>query len=216
MIIQPNSKLVMIGDSVTDCGRKRPVGAGPEPSLGYGYAALVNGLLIAGYPAHNIRVINMGISGDTIRDLKKRWQKDVLNQEPDWLSVCIGINDVWRKFGSFLQSRDHVPLEEYAYTLDELVTQTRPHLKGLILMTPYYVETDPTQPMRAMMDQYGTAVRQIADKHQAIFVNTQAAFDAVLPLVSVSVLAPDQVHPTPVGHMVLAQAFLRAVSFEWK
>jgi hypothetical protein len=28
MIIQPNSKLVMIGDSVTDCERARPVGEG--------------------------------------------------------------------------------------------------------------------------------------------------------------------------------------------
>ena len=26
MIIQPNSKLLMIGDSITDCGRARPVG----------------------------------------------------------------------------------------------------------------------------------------------------------------------------------------------
>jgi lysophospholipase L1-like esterase len=67
-----------------------------------------------------------------------------------------------------------------------------------------------------MMDQYGDAVRQIADKHQAIFVDTQAAFDAVLPHLPVATLAPDQVHPTHVGHMVLARAFLRALSFEWK
>jgi lysophospholipase L1-like esterase len=216
MIIQPNSKLLMIGDSVTDCGRTRPIGEGLHPALGHGYVAFVDSLLMAGYPAHHIRVVNMGISGNTIRDLKKRWQKDVLNLEPDWLSICIGINDVWRKFGSFLQIRDHVPLDEYAHTLDELVGQTRPSLKGLILMTPYYIEPDTAEPMRAMMDQFGTAVRQIAEKHEAIIVDTQAAFDAVLSHVPVSTLAPDQVHPTHAGHMVLARAFVRAIGYEWE
>ncbi|NLB55614.1 MAG: GDSL family lipase, partial [Lentisphaerae bacterium] len=36
MLIDKGSKLVMIGDSVTDCGRARPVGEGRE-ALGNGY-----------------------------------------------------------------------------------------------------------------------------------------------------------------------------------
>lgn len=100
MLVQPNSKLVMIGDSVTDCGRMHPIGEGPHPALGYGYVSFVDHLLLAAYPGHPIRIMNMGISGNTIRDLKGRWRRDVLNLAPDWLSICIGINDVWRRFGT--------------------------------------------------------------------------------------------------------------------
>jgi lysophospholipase L1-like esterase len=215
MIIHPNSKLLMIGDSITDCGRKRPIAEGLHPALGEGYVAFVGSLLTAVYPDHHIRVINMGVSGNTVRDLKNRWQTDVLDLKPDWLSICVGINDVWRLFGSPPVIEDHVSIDEYSRILEDLVRQTRPNLKGLLLMTPYYIEPDKSEPMRAMMDQYGTAVRQIAQKHQAIFVDTQAAFDTILPHIPVSTLAPDQVHPTHAGHMILARAFLRAIGFEW-
>ncbi|NIP26811.1 MAG: GDSL family lipase, partial [Phycisphaerae bacterium] len=138
MLIQPNSKLLMIGDSVTDCGRKRPIAEGLHPAIGDGFVAFVGSLLMAGYPDHHIRVVNMGISGNTVHDLKNRWQTDVLDLAPDWLSICIGINDVWRLFGMPPVLEDHVPVDEYRQTLEELVLQTRPILKGLILMTPYY------------------------------------------------------------------------------
>lgn len=35
--IEPNSKLLMIGDSITDCGRAQPVGEGMNDALGRGY-----------------------------------------------------------------------------------------------------------------------------------------------------------------------------------
>jgi lysophospholipase L1-like esterase len=140
MHIQPNSKLVMIGDSITDCERARPVGEGLFDALGNGYVSFVDGLLMARYPAHGIRVVNMGLSGNTVRDLQGRWQSDVLDLRPDWLSICIGINDVWRHFDTPLQSEGQVSLEEYTRTLETLVRTTRPTLKGLILMTPYLIE----------------------------------------------------------------------------
>lgn len=35
MLLKPNQKLVMIGDSVTDCGRARPVGEGLFGAVGF-------------------------------------------------------------------------------------------------------------------------------------------------------------------------------------
>ena len=110
----------------------------------------------------------------------------------------------------------YVPLDKYMQTLDELVTTTKPMLKGVILMTPYYIEPNRAEPVRAMMDEYGAAVRQVAEKHQAVFVDTQAAFDEVLTQTHSSALAWDRVHPNHAGHMILARAFLQAVGFEWE
>jgi len=213
--IGANEKLVLIGDSITDCGRKQPVGEGRDEAFGRGYVAQVNALLTSGYPELHIRVVNTGISGNTVRSLKARWQRDVLDLAPDWLSVMIGINDVWRQFDEPLQREAHVHIEEYEATLRELLAQTRPALKGLVLMTPFYLEPHRADPMRAAMDRYGQVVCRVAADQGAIFVDTQAAFDRVLGHIYPAALAWDRVHPNPVGHMVLARAFLGAVGFEW-
>src|SRR5712664_4092770 len=88
--LAPRSKLVMVGDSITDAGRARPVGEGRGDALGKGYVMMVEALLGAVYPDQWIRIVNQGISGNTVRDLKARWQTDVLDLAPDWVSIMIG------------------------------------------------------------------------------------------------------------------------------
>lgn len=215
MLIHSNSKLVMIGDSITDCGRARPVAEARDDALGSGYVTLVNSLITSGYPQLRIRIVNMGIGGNTVRDLAARWDTDVLALKPDWLSIMIGINDVWRQFDTPLQTENHVLLEEYTATLDKLIRTVRPQLKGLVLLTPYFIEPNRAEPLRALMDRYGAAVRQLAAAHQALFVDTQAAIDQILASLHPMALAKDRVHPNQTGHMVLARAFLKAVDFAW-
>ena len=170
MRLQKGSKLVLAGDSITDMGRTRPVGEGLFDPLGRGYACFVNALLGAVYPELGIRVVNMGCSGNTVRDLKARWQTDVLDLKPDWVSIMIGINDVWRQYDLPLQAECHVLLPEYEATLRELIATTRPLTKGLILATPYYIEPNQGDPMRATMDKYGAVVKKLAVECGAILV----------------------------------------------
>jgi len=212
MKLLPDSRLVMIGDSVTDCGRARPVGEGPGPALGHGYVAEVDARLRLLQPERPVRVFNTGVGGDTVRDLAARWDTDVLALRPDWLSVMIGINDVWRFFDSDpVKQAQAVPPSEYRGTYDALLGRVRPRLQGLVLMTPYYVEPRRTEPMRARMDLFGGIVRELATRHGAILVDTQAAFDQGLGPADPATLAPDRVHPNAAGHALLAQAFLAAV-----
>ncbi|SDX67935.1 SGNH/GDSL hydrolase family protein [Paenibacillus sp. CF384] len=215
MLLEVKDKLVMIGDSITDCGRARPVGEGLFDAIGKGYVGLVDALLTAAYPERGIRVVNVGTSGNTVLDLKARWQTDVLDQKPDWLSIMIGTNDVWRQFDTPLITESHVYPEEYAATLEELIVQTRPKLKGLVLMTPFYLEPNPNDAMRAQMDRYGAIVRDLAAKHDALFVDTQAAFNRVMEHIYPATIAWDRVHPSQAGHAVLARAFLQAVGFDY-
>jgi lysophospholipase L1-like esterase len=215
MRIAPRSKLLMIGDSVTDCDRARPVGEGLFGAHGKGYVAHVDALLTAAYPAHAIRVVNMGTSGNTVRDLEKRWQTDVLDLKPDWLSIMIGINDVWRQFDSPRQDETHVGLDDYTAAYDRLLTATRDRVKGLVLMTPFYIEPLADDAMRARMDHYGTAVKTLAARHNCTLVDTQAAFNHILQHMHSANLAWDRVHPNHLGHMVLARAFLNAIGFAW-
>jgi lysophospholipase L1-like esterase len=211
-----NQKLVMIGDSITDCGRQQPVGEGLFDAIGKGYVAQVEALLSSTYPQRKVRVVNMGTSGNTVRDLKGRWARDVIDLKPDWLSIMIGANDVWRQYDSPHIKESHVFLEEYKHTLNELVQQTKPHVKGIVLMTPFYMEPNANDAMRATMDQYGQAVKAIAEQNGTLLVDTQAAFAPVLKELYPATLGWDRVHPTMAGHMVLARAFLNAIDFSWQ
>jgi len=204
----------MIGDSITDAERKRPMGEGLFEPYGKGYVNLVNGQLNATYPGHGIRVTNMGCGGNTVRDLKARWQTDVIDLKPDWLSIMIGINDVWRQFDVPYLPETHVGLEEYTATLEELVVQTLPLVKGLVLMTPFMIEPNTREPMRARMDQYGAAVKKLAKRHGTILVDTQAGFNTAMQHFHPMTLAWDRIHPGTVGHTILAKAFLQGIGFK--
>ncbi|MCF7689686.1 MAG: SGNH/GDSL hydrolase family protein [Cephaloticoccus sp.] len=211
MKLAPHSKLLLIGDSITDCERARPVGEGLFGAVGKSYVQLLEGFIHAIHPAHAIRVVNMGTSGNTVLDLKARWRTDVLNLEPDWLSIMIGVNDVWRQFDLPRQKEIHVMPEVFEKTLQALVRKTRPKLKGLIMLAPFYIEPNRNDAMRARMDQYGAIVKKIAAKNRAIFIDTQAEFDAVLQHMHANAIAWDRVHPNIIGHAIIARAFMNAI-----
>ena len=210
MLFKQNSTLLMIGDSITDCGRAYPVGEGD--GLGSGYVSMVNALLTVKFPKDNIKVLNTGISGDTVRHLKNRWQTDVLDLSPDYLSVMIGVNDVWRKFDSPDNPELAVGLEEYEAVYRELVAKTKDNgkVKKIILLTPFLSETDKTEPMAALLLQYTDAVKQIAADYDLLLVDLQSEFDGYISQgICPRSLAGDRVHPSQTGSMVIAKAFLK-------
>jgi len=212
MKIPAGAKLLFIGDSITDCGRD-PSGD-PTPwdlnaGLGRGYVDLVAAHFGAIYPERRIRVINRGVSGNTVRDLVGRWDADVLQLEPDWLSVMIGINDVWRQFDQPLVSEAQVLPNVYEAAYASLLERTR--VKGLVLMTPFMVESNRADSMRRRMDEYGQIVKRLAGRFGGLFVDTQAALDRVLAHTHPMTIAWDRVHPNTTGHLVLARAFLSAI-----
>ncbi|TYR73541.1 SGNH/GDSL hydrolase family protein [Rossellomorea vietnamensis] len=215
MKLQKGEKLLFIGDSVTDCERAKPEGEGLPGSLGNGYVSFVDGLLQAVYPDLGVRVVNKGINGHTVRDLKSRWQEDVLEQKPDWLAVMIGINDVWRQYDTPFITDEHVSIEEYEKTLRKLVTEAEASVKKIVLLSPFYLEPNEKDLMRRTMDEYGQVVKKIAKDTGCLFIDTQAAFNKVLEDLYPAALAWDRVHPSTAGHMVLARSFLKEIGFDW-
>jgi len=204
--IHPHSKLLFIGDSITDCGRWYS-----KNSLGDGYVNLIDVFMQGDYQHLSIKVVNKGISGDTIRDLENRWERDVLAESPDWLSIMIGINDIWQQLDVWTPRKKKIFIAEYERILDALIASTVSSLKGLVLMTPYYLQLDKSDPMRAKRDSFSGVVQKLAKRHEAIFVDTQVPFDDILRAKDLADFSTDRVHINFAGHKILAEAFLNAV-----
>lgn len=98
---------------------------------------LVRSLVDARYPELRLSWENRGVGGDTVRHLDARWEQDVIAEQPDWLSVKIGINDVWRTFDS--NGSGAVSIEEYGSTLRSLLQRAVDGTGCKLIVTEPYV-----------------------------------------------------------------------------
>lgn len=214
MLFDQNDKILFIGDSISDYERTRPVGEGLFNAWGRSYVADVGSLLDCMYPEMHLRIVNMGISGNQCRDLEARWQTDVFDQNPDWVSVLIGINDVWRQFDSPEIKEQHVSPEDFRTCYERLIKSTLPRVKGMILMTPYFMEPNRDDPMRRRMDEYGAITKELAEKYHLTLVDLQSGWDKLFQHMHPMNIAWDRVHPNQIGCMYIAKQFLSAIGFK--
>lgn len=217
MIFEEFDRIVFTGDSVTDCGRAQPIGEGLFDNVGHGYVRLIENLLTACYPDVKLCVTNTGTSGNTSRDLLNRFDDAVINLKPDWVSVCIGINDVWRQFDCPSKVKTSVDTDEYRQNLETMIARTKSELnvKGIFLCTPYYMEPNKADWMRARMDEYTAICKELAEKHNLVLVDFQAMYDKYLKYHHSSFIAWDRVHPNKMGATMMAREFLSHCDFDY-
>ena len=215
MIFKDLERIVFAGDSVTDMGSAQPVGEGLFDNVGRSYVRVVENLLSAVYPEVRVRVTNSGISGNTSRDLLARFERDVLALSPDYVSICIGINDVWRQFDSPAMPDVQVDPEEYERNLRQMLESLRGRTKGVFLMTPYYMEPNKDDIMRARMNVYGEICRKLALEYGCVFIDLQAMFDRYFTHRHSSYIAWDRIHPNQVGATLIAREFLSHCAFDY-
>ena len=215
MIFENGDRIVFAGDSVTDMGSEQPVGEGLFDNLGRSYVRVIENMLFAWYPELNIRVTNSGIGGNTSRDLLARYDRDVVGLKPQWVSICIGINDVWRQFDTPAMPEWAVTPEEYRDNVEKMILAVKDTVKGIFILTPYFMEPSREDPMRRRMDEYGAICRDLADRYGCLFVDFQALYDRFLRIRHSACIAWDRVHPNQMGATLMARAFLEACGFDY-
>ncbi|GGO67122.1 lipase [Microbacterium nanhaiense] len=191
---------VFAGDSITDAGRRED-----HEGWGDGYVRL-----IAVEVSPGDRVVNAGISGDRVRDLRRRWDADVLAAEPTTLTVYVGINDTWRRF----DSDDPTSADEFRDDYRALLAAaTEAGVGRLVLIEPFVLTVVDGQ--EAWADDLAAkqaVVRELADEFAAAHVPLQAPFEQAGG-VDPATLAPDGVHPSSRGHALIHAAWRRALRF---
>ena len=215
MIFSDFDRVVFAGDSVTDMGSERPVGEGLFDNLGRSYVRVIENMLMAWYPKLNIRITNSGISGNTSKDLLERFDRDIVELNPQWVSICIGINDVWRQF-DVPACRDYaVSVEEYEKNLETMILKIKDKVKGIFICTPYYIEPNKSDLMRNRMDEYIKVCKYLAQKYNGELVDFQSMYDEFCKYKHSSIIAWDRVHPNQMGATLMAKEFLKHCDFDF-
>jgi acyl-CoA thioesterase I len=208
--IQDRQKLLFIGDSITDCGRR-----GGDSPLGGGYVRMTCELIVAGWPERAITFINKGIGGHKVTDLAARWHDDVIRQEPDRLTIMIGINDLHSHLGG---ASDGVSPALFADKYEQILDRTA---SGpgcpVILLSPFYISQDPgPDSFRAqvleIMPRYLETVERLSAQYGTRLVRLHDVFQNQLKYRDADTFCAEPVHPNNAGHMVIAQALLAAMT----
>ncbi len=204
-IIRPGQTVLFQGDSITDGGR----GNDPEFDMGFGYPKYISSWLSAKYSEHNINFVNRGISGNRICDLESRWNTDCIDIKPDLVSILIGINDTWRRFDS--NSPSDIPEFEACYR--RLLYQVKSETGATIIIIEPFVLPSPADRVewRIDLDPRIQATRRVAADYGAIYIPLDGILAAACARREPAFWAQDGVHPTPAGHALIAQEWIRAV-----
>jgi len=211
LLFKDGQKVVFIGDSITDCGRRLE-----SAPYGNGYVKLAIDLITAKYPQNNITFINEGIGGNTVEDLRNRWHDDLLAHKPDWVSIKIGINDLHQHLAGTIRA---VPPEKYEKLYRECIENLlKEKQTNLILIDPFYISTDVSSgSLRSrvleLLPEYLKIVEKLAGEFNAIHVRTHDKFQEQLSCKQADYFCPEPVHPYLNGHMVIAYALLEAIGW---
>src|SRR5918998_3372584 len=195
-----NSVVVGLGDSITDDYQS--------------WFEILRHLLAERRPEAGIELVNAGISGDTTSGLLGRFL-DVLEGDPDWITIMIGTNDV--AFVREPPTKSLVSLRETGENLRAL-RDLAIVLGGarLVWMTPPPAIEDRiaeasslAEPMwrNADLAEVAKLVREVAGEDP--LVDTWEVFgDPAKP----ELLFPDGLHPSLAGQKAIAAAYVEQLS----
>lgn len=207
------SKLVLFqGDSITDAWRSREY----PTELGIGYSQMAASEVMFDHPGE-YTFLNRGVSGNRIVDLYARMKADIINLKPDYMSILIGVNDVWHE----LNFQDGVSAEKYERIYNDLITEVKealPNIK-IMIMEPFVLPGGGTRSTEEKPDKWdifyrevrkrAECARRVAEKHNLLFVPLQEKYEALNKKCAGNWLT-DGVHPSCAGYQLLKREWLKA------
>lgn len=209
------SRLLFIGDSITDMkwGRKEE---DRNHYLGHSFVFLIASRVHTELPNAKLEFFNRGKSGNTVSDLKQRWQRDVVDMKPDVLTILIGVNDVGRS----ARSGDPLDFAKWEADYRSILTASRasnPNLK-IVLLDPFVLPVTRLSSETEWAKWNGpcTKLREIvgrlAEDFETIHIRTQDVFDRACQDVDPAHWIWDGVHPLPQGHELIARSWIDSLA----
>jgi len=209
---EPNDRWAVLGDSITHNGY---------------YHRYVELFYFTRFPNQPLDVINCGISGDTAAGALQRLQWDCLAAHPTVVSVMFGMNDIGRylyEAGNAITNVEHLRTgraETYDKTMRQLTRELLASGAKVMLVKPSIFDDTADLP-RTNCPGLGAALSGFAQRVQAMADDFHLAtvdFNGPLKAINAeqqtrdphfTIVGADRIHPTQVGHLVMAYEFLHA------
>lgn len=181
-------KILFQGDSITDAGRNYD----DKHDLGPGYPKYAAEIISKKHPDIDFEFVNLGISGNKTDDLLERMQRDIIDEQPDILSILIGVNDCWH----FAEQQNFRPLSVFTENYRKILTEARSKTSArIMLVEPFLLPTEDKAFWRCKVDEEIVAVRLLAKEFGCVLCPMDGLLAGEYCSDNLSEFSADGVHP---------------------
>ncbi len=233
MKLDKETKILFFGDSITHGGRFQSMDG--NHIIGHGYPDIISSKLGYDNMENMPKFINKGVSGESVADLYSRLNQDVIKNKPDIISILVGINDIFKGSGLPYKMTTNKYINIYQLMIDDIkalldnpkIIICEPFLLELeanrekpFEKTPYaYCEPDfnlcineeSLKRTRKELTYMQEELKKFAERNECIYVPLQDKFFEVSESVPPEYFVWDTIHPTIVGHELIARQWLRVL-----
>lgn len=194
-------KLLFQGDSITDGKRD----TSDIHNLGWSYPKYAAAKLAEMYPDVEFEFINLGIWGNRTDDMLGRADKDIVDIQPDVISILLGVNDVWHRY-SGVNNTDEMMEANYR----EILKKIKEGTNAKLMMIQPYIVGDFQSHMRAEVDRLYPIIKRLADEFADVYMPLDDIFKTVDK--EASYYAGDGIHPSNEGAAFIAEHYVKYVT----
>jgi len=210
--LRTDDVILFQGDSLTEGFRNYEYGHEPNTpqALGEGFVRVCAGALLSKLCHQNLKIYNLGISGNTVGSLLGRWENDCIKLKPDVINILVGVNDFYFRYWNMSEGSAEIYESEYRKLLS-ITKEKLPDVK-IVICEPFAFTTDGekvTDEWFPAFDEYREIARLMAQEFETVFIPYQAIFDRVCEKAPVEFWVPDGIHPGVAGYYLMAETWLK-------
>ena len=207
--IKKDSKVLFLGDSITDVKFNSKMRFSIKGNKVY---ALQLKKKFKAY-SKGIDVKIKGIASNRTYHVYDRLTKDCINLKPDVVIMLIGVNDAWENY----KPEDYPPLVRPMQPhIREVYRRIRTELPDaqILYLMPFMIDAvEEKLPFHKKLDEFREILKSIALENGAEVLDMQEVFYEAQKTFPPKKLAIDGIHPTNLGHEVMAKAIMERIEF---
>ena len=207
--IKDNQRILFIGDSITDVSFNRRF----NRSIGGRNVYCLQVAKELKKKHKGLKFFFKGIASNRTYHLYDRLTKDCINLKPDLIIMLIGVNDAWENYVPEQYPPLLRPMEPHVKEIYRRIKTELPNAK-IVTLLPFLISTiEEKQPFHGVLNGFIEKLNELATGYADEIIALQPIFDNAEQKYAPILLARDSVHPTSLGHEVIAKAILKVLSY---
>ncbi len=202
IVLRKNSKVLFLGDSITDVKFNFRM---MNKIKGRNIYALQLKKRFKAF-SKDIKIDIKGIASNRTYHVYDRLTRDCISLKPDVIVMLIGVNDAWENYVPEQYPPLVRPMEPH---FREIFRRINTELEGVqvLYLMPFMIDAvEEKLPFHKKLNEFREKLRVIAEENGAVILDLQEVFDKAQKTTDPRLLAVDGIHPTNLGHKVIADA----------